>query len=87
MRVYKKTVKDCENAKGEMEKVLSLKYSHNGEKGEVLVRNYDERLYKKIRATLEKELDELLETAKNKIEENFKKMEEEIKMKEDNLTE
>lgn len=84
MRVYKKTVKDCENAKGEMEKVLSLKYSHNGEKGEVLVRNYDERLYKKIRATLEKELDELLETAKKKIEERFEKMGEDNK---DNLTE
>lgn len=75
MRVYKKTVKDCENAKGEMEKVLSLKYSHNGEKGEVLVRNYDERLYKKIRATLEKELDGLLETAKKKIEERFENIE------------
>lgn len=75
MRVYKKTVKDCENAKGEMEKVLSLKYSHNGEKGEVLVRNYDDRLYKKIRATLEKELDGLLETAKKKIEERFENIE------------
>ena len=74
MRIYKKTVKDCETTKWEKEKVLELKYSHNGEKGIVLVRNYDERLYKKIKETLNNELETLVEEKKKEIEEKFEEM-------------
>lgn len=75
MRVYRKQVKDCETTAGVKEKVLTLWYSFKGEKGLVQVRNYDEKLYKKIRATLELELETLLKEKAEKIEEAIKNLE------------
>ena len=69
MRVYKKIVKECETDKGVKELVLFLYYSHKGEKWEVIVRNYDERLYEKIRKTLALEIETLLADKQKKLEE------------------
>jgi len=57
------------------EKVLTLWYSFKGEKGLVQVRNYNEKLYKKIRATLELELETLLKEKAEKINEAIKNLE------------
>ena len=69
MRVYRKQVKECETTAGVKEKVLTLWYSFKGEKGLVQVRNYDEKLYKKIRATLALEIETLLADKQKKLEE------------------
>lgn len=48
MKVIKKKVKTCEETDGTKIKVLDLQYSHRWEKGQILVRDYEDSMYSYI---------------------------------------
>lgn len=45
MKVIKKKVKTCEETDWSKIKVLDLEYSHRGERGQILIRDYEDSMY------------------------------------------
>ena len=59
MKVLKKQIKNCEDTGDNKMKVLDLHYSHRGEKGRILIRDYKDTDYKEILKRLRLEVRKL----------------------------
>ncbi len=56
MKVKSKEVKECEMPNGDKTMVLDLMYTHKGETGRVLVKDYDDSFYSTILKQVRKEV-------------------------------